>query len=306
MYKLKQQPDDFNVEEVSNIKIDETGKYTYFSVKKKNYTTLRAVEAIASKLNILPKKIGFAGNKDKKAITTQLFSAEKISKSRLEGIKLKDIEITFKGKGDVPICLGDLEGNSFEIVIRNINSKPKMKKEFINYFGEQRFSKNNAQIGKSIVKKDFKTAVELISEGDGIIEKKIKKFLSKNPKNYVGALRTIPKKILSLYVHAYQSLLWNKQAEISSEEYVPIIGFDTNIDSKIIKQEKINCRDFIIKQIPSLSSEGGKRKRIVNAANVSISELEDDELNKSKKKVLIKFTLPKGSYATEFVKNLFQ
>ncbi|MBW2969166.1 tRNA pseudouridine(13) synthase TruD [Candidatus Woesearchaeota archaeon] len=306
MYKIKQQPSDFKVVELSNIKIGETGKYTYFLLKKKDYNTLFAIEMIANKLRIPLKRFGFAGNKDKKAITTQMCSVERVSESKLKSIDLKDISLEFKGKGDEPICLGDLKGNKFEIIARNINSAPKLQKKFINYFGEQRFGRNNALIGKSIIKKDFKKAVELILEGKGAVESKAKAFLEKNPNNYVGALKTIPKKILSLYIHAYQSLLWNKQAKKNSEEIIPIIGFDTKIDSEIIKQEKITNRDFIIKQIPQLSSEGGERKRIVEAKELFISELEEDEINSGKKKVLIKFILPKGSYATEYIKNLFQ
>lgn len=306
MYQIKQQPEDFIVNEISNVEIKDSGKFSYFLLKKKNYTTLRALEMISYKLKIPLKKLGFAGNKDRRAITEQLCSVENVSESKLNSIDLKDISISFKGKGDEPICLGDLEGNSFEIVIRNIEKRPKLKRKFINYFGEQRFSKNNALIGKSIVKKDFKTSVELVLEGSGAVEAKVRNYLQENPNNYVGALKCVPKKILSLYVHAYQSLLWNKQAECSKDRCVPIIGFSTQIDKKIIEKEGITLRDFIIKQIPQLSSEGGVRDRVVEAQNISISELEVDELNDRKQKVLIKFILPKGSYATEFVKNLFQ
>lgn len=306
MYKIKQKPEDFLVKEISTVKCSKQGKYTYFWMKKKNYNTLRAVEMIAKQLKIPLKKLGFAGNKDRKAVTEQMCSVENVSESRLKSIDLKDISIEFKGKGDEPICLGDLEGNSFEIVVRNIDSIPKLQTGFINYFGEQRFSTNNALIGKSIIKKDFKTAVELVLEGSGEVEKKVKEFLEQNPNNYVGGLKCVPKKILSLYVHAYQSLLWNKQAERTQEKIVPIVGFATEIDKEIMENEKITTRDFVIKQIPQLSSEGGERDRIVEAKNISISELESDEMNKGKQKVLIKFVLPKGSYATEYVKNLFQ
>lgn len=305
MYKIKEKPEDFVVQEISAAEYRDQGRYTYFLLRKKDYTTLRAIESIAKQLKIPAKKFGFAGNKDKKAITSQICSVEGISESRLSSVELKDILIEFKGKGDEPICLGDLEGNTFEIVVRNIESKPKIKITFINYFGEQRFSKNNAEIGKFIIKKNFKKAVELLLEGQGFAEKKAKDFLEKNPNNYVGALKCIPKKILSLYIHAYQSLLWNKQAEYSMEDCVPIIGFNTQIDKKIMEQEEITCRDFIIKQMPELSSEGGERKRIIEAKEISISQPEEDELNTGKKKILIKFTLPKGSYATEYLRQLF-
>ncbi|MEM4263699.1 MAG: tRNA pseudouridine(13) synthase TruD [Candidatus Woesearchaeota archaeon] len=312
MYKIKQQPEDFIVKEISTVKPEKEGKYSYFLLKKKNYTTIRALEHIAQALNIQLKKLGFAGNKDKTAITEQVCSAEGIGKEKLEKVKLKDIEIKFLGKGNEPVSLGTLEGNEFEITVRNIDKKPKPKTKFINFFGEQRFSKNNAEIGKAIVKKEFKQAVNLLLEGKGDVEKRIKEYLSKNPNNYVGALRTIPAKILKLYIHAYQSWIWNQTAETHKEEElaeIPLVGFGTIIADKcmadLLLKEKIEPRDFIIREIPELSSEGSSRSFTAEAKDLKIGELEEDELNKGKKKVLIKFKLQKGSYATEFIKQLF-
>lgn len=305
MYKIKQKPEDFIVKEISTVKPQKQGRYTYFWLKKKEYTTLDAMEKIAAQLRIPVKKLGFAGNKDKNAVTEQMCSAEGVAESRLNTIKLKDIEVSYAGKGNLPISLGDLEGNEFAIVVRNIDSEPKLSTHFVNYFGEQRFSKNNALVGKAIVKKDFKKAVELVLEGKGKTEHNVKKYLDANPNNYVGALKCIQKKMLKMYIHAYQSLLWNKRAEKFKEEHIPIVGFNTQIDKKIMDEERITMRDFIIKQIPELSAEGGFRERTAEAKNLSMSELKEDELNPRKKKVLIKFMLPKGSYATEYIRQLF-
>lgn len=319
MYIIKQQAEDFIVREISTVKLEPTGKYSYFWMKKKNYNTLQAVQRIAEMLRIPIKKIGYAGNKDKKAVTEQMISIEEMPKERIEQVKtgnmqMKDLTLEYKGQGNERICLGDLSGNSFEITVRNIEKKPKPKKKFINYFGEQRFSTNNAEIGKAIIKKDFKKAVELILCGTGLTEEKMKGYLAKNPTNHVGALRIMNKKILILYIHAYQSLLWNKAvqkhaAEKNEMTEVPIIGFGTASPDKctdeIMQSEGIKTRDFVIKQIPELSSEGATRQAIAEAKEVSVSALEEDELNQGMKKTVLKFTLPKGSYATEYIKQLF-
>ena len=125
MYKIKQLPEDFIVEEVSNIKIQNDGIYTYFSLKKKDYTTNKAIAQIANSLNIEPKRFSFAGLKDKQAITTQICSVKGISKEQLEKIQLKDIELKYLGKGPTPISMGDLEGNNFTITVRNLERIPK-------------------------------------------------------------------------------------------------------------------------------------------------------------------------------------
>ncbi len=314
MYQIKQQPEDFIVKEISTVKTEPSGKYIYFWMKKRNYNTLEAVRQIADMLRIPLKKIGYAGNKDKKAVTEQMISIESVPKERAEQMKMKDISLEYKGSGEERICLGDLEGNAFEIVVRNIDKKPKAKKKFINYFGEQRFSTNNAEIGKAIIMKDFKKAVELILRGTGMAEERMQAYLEKNTNNYVGALKTSHKKILMLYIHAYQSLLWNRTVQRHTAEKnemtdVPIIGFGIATPDKctdeIMLAEGIKPRDFIIKQIPEISSEGATRRAIAEAKKVSVSALQDDELNPGMKKTIVKFILPKGSYATEYVKQLF-
>ncbi len=293
MYKIKQKPEDFIVNEITNIKLKKKGNYSIFLLKKKNYTTEKAVQTIANKLNIPRKFISYAGNKDKVAITTQYISIKNV---KIKELELKDIRLDFKGYLDKPVLLGDLKGNEFVIKVIS-NKTPKKITKMINYFGEQRFSKNNKEIGKLIVKRDFKRAVSLIIKNDS---EQVKEYLSKNPNDYIGALRKIPLKILKLYVHSYQSYLWNEMVVKSNVKYIPIIGFGTKITENIkgiLEKEEITTRDFIIKQIPELSSEGVERDLFVNIKNLKIEKI--------KKGYIIRFTLPKGSYATEVIKQIF-
>ena len=110
MYKIKQFPEDFIVKEISNVELEDKGNYSYFLLKKTNYSTVRAIEHIAKALRKKPKNIGFAGNKDKNAVTEQFVSFFKINENKIKNLKLKDIELKFIGKGNEPISLGDLEG----------------------------------------------------------------------------------------------------------------------------------------------------------------------------------------------------
>ena len=305
--KIKQIPEDFIVEEKSIMQKQQSGNHLYFYLKKTNYDTSKALQRIAQALHIPIKKIGFAGNKDKKAITTQLCSIRGISEQRLKGLKLKDIEIKIFGKGSSPIVLGDLEGNFFKITLRNLTAMPKIKKEFINYFGEQRFSKNNAEIGKLLVQKKFDKATNLMQH------ETIKAHLKNHPKDHIGALRRLQKNVLRLYVHSYQSLLWNEMVSECDQlpESFPIIGFDTSLEGpagktieSILKKEHINLRDFIFPQMKELSSPGADRKTKVKVQHLKAGKIEEDGLNKGKKKLILEFFLPKGSYATVYIKEL--
>lgn len=300
MYQIKQKPEDFIVKEKINYELKETGEYTYFWMTKKNYDTLKALQQISKITRISLRYFSFAGNKDKQAITTQLCSV----KGNIKNLQITDIEIKILGKSNKPVSLGTLEGNNFEIIVRNIDELPQMKTKFINYFGEQRFSTNNAEIGKAIIKKEWKTSAELMNH------KEVKEALDKG-KDGLTSIKTLPKKILKLYISAYQSKLWNKTVEENKNnlpEEIPIIGFGTKTDDKIkevLNQEEITTRSFIIKEIPEISSEGTTRKTTTEAQELEIGKLEEDELNQGKKKLLLKFFLPKGSYATEFIKQNF-
>ncbi len=302
MYGIKQEPEDFRVDEVTNIEPKQSGEYSLWWMTKTNYNTMDAVVRIAKSLNIPAKFIGFAGTKDKRAVTKQLISISKVSKEKIEELKIKDIELEFFGHYDKPLSLGDLKGNKFRIIVSGVDDVPEAKNKMRNLYGEQRFSGQNAEIGKLIIKGDFKSAAEKIAES----QDKVREHLEEKEKDYVGALRNIPKKILRIYVHAYQSLLWNKMAEkIEDDIDLPIIGFGTEFeDYKVEKiaqdlmdEEGIDYRDFIIREIPELSAEGGERRVFV--------DVEDLEIEKKENKIELRFFLPKGSYATVFVASLF-
>jgi len=306
MYKLKQKPDDFLVEEVIDYPLAESGKYHVYKLWKKGYSTIDAVRLISAKLNV--REIGYAGLKDKNAITVQFVSIlggrELDEEYDFDNIKLN--LVGFRSERLFPGCL---KGNKFKIVIRNIdeNLAGDIKKieRMVNYFGEQRFSNKNVDIGRSIIKGDYAVAVELINEINQL-------DLSKQ--DALGTLNRYDKSLLRLYLHAYQSFLWNKCVDLYLDDdsndknfNMPMIGFgiDSNeyID-KVLGDENVGIRDFILRKLQGMGLEGGDRAVFVNVEDLNVSDLEDDELNSGMKKCTVSFTLPKGSYATEYIKQI--
>lgn len=321
MYTLKQIPEDFIVKEIPDREFGEEGIYMICILKKKNYNTEDALQQLAKALNTTRKNIGFAGTKDRNAITQQHISLFKGSIQRIQELKLKDIELIPAGRSKQPLSLGDLKGNEFIITIRNLESNTKIKKldKFPNFFDSQRFSGNNVEIGKLIVQKKFKDACILL-EKDSKHSIPIKEALEKQPNNYVNAIQSLPEKLLLLFLHAFQSKIWNETLEQylktktkHQKEKVPLVGFEEIEDKElkkiileILEREGINQREFIIREIPSLTLEGSERKTHAEIHNLKIGKLEDDELNKGKKKILLSFWLDKGSYATMAIKYLLE
>ena len=127
MYKIKESPEDFIVEEIPLIEFKDKGSYTYFLLEKRNYNTEKALQLLSKYFNIPRKKFSHSGNKDKTAITRQYVSV----KGKINNIELKDIKVTIKGYGDEPISLGDHKENKFTINVIT-NQQPKKTDFFIN------------------------------------------------------------------------------------------------------------------------------------------------------------------------------
>jgi len=244
MYQIKQIPEDFRVKEIPLHSPQPKGKYLVLYVKKKGMNSEEVAQRIASLLHVPRKKIGYAGNKDKRAITEQYMS--------VQGVKWKGtilctdpLEISALGYLDEPITLGCLKGNVFEITIRNVDHIPGMPKKVLNLFGPQRFSDNNAQIGKLIVQRKFLEAARELA----LREAKVHDHLQQYPQDGVGALLQIPKKDIQLRVHSYQSLLWNNIARkiaLAHPDIVelPLVGF--GMDAQGIVKDIIEETFFIM------------------------------------------------------------
>ena len=325
MYKIKHKPEYFIVKEISNVKLMDKGEFAVFLLKKTNYNTIDVIKRIANFLKIKQRQIGYGGNKDKVAITEQYISVPNRLKDKLNKFELKDVELKFVGYTNESLFLGDLIGNKFEIVISDL-SEDKVnqfiakygeqdKIKIINYFGEQRFSRNNSDIGKALVKGNFKLALELIGDTNNGLSKEFKSYLDKNKNDYVGALKLVPDKLLKLFVHAYQSFMWNYVVKIFIDDNVvsklkniniPLLGFGSEIHdelntiySEIMSKESISQRDFIIKALPHLSQEGAERDLFVFAEDFKI-------LEQANEKIKVCFKLKKGSYATEVVRQVLE
>ncbi len=300
--QIKTIPEDFVVREVATLPLG-NGKYDYYLLQKKGWTTLGAVKRLAHFLQIPLKDIGFAGNKDKQAVTCQYLSVTGVPRKKVEQFVLPDVTLTYQGSGDKRLNLGDLIGNAFDIIVRDLPERKALSITKIkNYFDEQRFGvkQQNAPIGKALIQGRFKDACDLLE-------------ISYDGKDYLKALRLIPKKLLRLYVASYQSHLWNIVAEKTEDvETLPLLGFLTDLTGKtgtlyknLLKKEGVKPEDFLLKSMPELLTEGDERPLYAAVQNFSYT-YENDELHPMHFKCLLHFELQKGAYATMVVKQLFR
>ena len=265
----------------------EKGKYNLFLLRKKGITTHHALKIISKKFGV--SKIGFAGLKDKHAITEQY-----ITMLNGNDFKERNIELIKVGTTDKMLSKGDLIGNEFTITLHDCKTKnlPKIveeinKKGVPNYFGPQRFGirGDNHKIGKHIVKRNFEKALKMINR--------------QYRKSY-KELSQVGKERLKFFVNAYQSWLFNKMLAgyVKKQKYfrgfLPLVGYYTK-DAKIIKQISITRENFRINEL-KFSVKGGKRKAFIKTS-IAYTII----IGNSAK---LRFILPAGSYASVVLKEV--
>ncbi|MFH0904760.1 MAG: tRNA pseudouridine(13) synthase TruD, partial [Methanobacteriota archaeon] len=170
---IRQQIEDFVVEELTNRVEIINGKYLIVELSKRNWDTHHLVRELSRILRVSQDRFGWAGTKDRRAFTKQKISIWDMSEEELSRVRLKDVELTPVGRSNKKISLGDLWGNRFKITIRDIalskdEAPGRMKaitEELENgapdFFGVQRFGENRPVthiVGEAIVRGDLKDA----------------------------------------------------------------------------------------------------------------------------------------------------
>ncbi len=173
-------------------------------------------------------------------------------------------------------------------------------------------------------------------------ERSIATYLSGHPGSFGPAFELLDPNLRVLYVSAYQSFLWNRMLgtllrrmpdtyEVSyaagshvfyrsldpglhdrlCELAIPLItpgqafeGEVAEAAQRILAGEGIEPRQLRLKKLRHTFFGKGIRAAIAAPAGLS-SEAGEDEINRGRRKLVLRFELPKGSYATVLLKRLF-
>lgn len=182
---IKARVTDFRVEEIATpIHLDNRGRFTVAKITLTNWETNRFCNQLSAKLRIPRNRVFFAGTKDKRAVTSQLFVID-APMNKVAEVDLPDVEIEVLGRTHQKIGFGNHRGNRFTIVVRGCcdeEGRPLSEdaalreveritsameaslgaNRFPNWIGPQRFGSGRPvtpYVGREVVRGDFEAAV---------------------------------------------------------------------------------------------------------------------------------------------------
>ena len=266
---LKLDPQHFRVDEVSRYPVPHpNGRVTILRVEALEIEQNELFRRLTAALSLPPGVIGFAGTKDRRALTTQLVSIPG-GPLRLDDLHLSGVRILESYRAEEGLFLGHLYGNYFDIRVSGVGTNPEATSDLIrstarslealggfpNFFGPQRFGEIRPVthlVGRALVLHSVTEAVEtyLTAEAEGETgdgkearrayrehhdaERALREFPHHLRFERVlldrlargdppeRAFRALPRHLKSLFVHAYQSFLFNEYLSLRIQEGLPL------------------------------------------------------------------------------------
>jgi tRNA pseudouridine13 synthase len=255
--RLREEMEDFRVDEISRYPMPEaSGRYVVMRVRAVDVEQNTLLARMGGALGLPPGSIGYAGTKDRRAITTQLLSFP-WPRPGLPSLQLSGVTVLEAYRARDPVGLGALYGNRFWLCLRDLRGEAEVLEAriraieqdlrsaggFPNFFGPQRFGEARPVthwVGRALVHGSVEQAVEtylswLPERAEAGSEPFRRAFgqtrdvaaaLRSFPAAFTfertlldrlqrgrdasAAFHALPRGLRTLFVHAYQSYLFNR------------------------------------------------------------------------------------------------
>ena len=158
---LRATPEDFFVDERLGFDPDGVGEHVFVHVEKRGANTDWIARELAKFAGVPPMNVSYSGIKDRHAITRQTFSVHMPGKTEPDWRAFDSDErrVISARRHSRKLKRGTHKSNAFRIVLRNVEGDrdrvDKIVREIAahgvpNYFGEQRFGRDAANVEKAI------------------------------------------------------------------------------------------------------------------------------------------------------------
>jgi tRNA pseudouridine13 synthase len=247
--KLKQQPEDFQVEEQTDVVPGSAGPYAFYRLTKRGWTTPDALAAVRRRWQVDLRRVSYGGLKDRHAHSVQYVT---IFHGPRRGLSRHRITLEYLGQVERPFTSQDIRSNRFVVTVRDLTPGegesvgPALEEVRVdgvpNYFDDQRFGSVRAGgefVARLLVLQRYEDALRQALAAPYEFDRKEQKkekavllahwgdwpvckarlpcgharslvdYLVSHPGDFRGALARLRPELRGLYLSAYQSHLWN-------------------------------------------------------------------------------------------------
>lgn len=160
--RLRETPEDFRVDELPAYAPSGSGEHTFVRVQKRLRTTEEVARELARAAGVRPGDVGYAGRKDRVALTTQWFSVPGLDPARALSLELPGLRVLEAAPHPHKLRTGHLRGNRFEIAVRGASLEVAqrarerldeiVRRGFPNRYGPQRYGRDgdNAERARAL------------------------------------------------------------------------------------------------------------------------------------------------------------
>lgn len=316
--RLKAEFADFIVREELGYPLAGEGEFVAVKVRKTNANTLFVGEQLAKFVGISAKNMSYAGLKDRHAVTEQWFCLHLAGKETpdFSAFECEGVEILEVTRHNRKIRTGALEGNYFELLLRDVEKTDELKQRlnqlqavgFPNYFTEQRFGRDGHNL----------TQAQRWASGEISVKDRKKRSF------YLSAARS---EVFNLVVS--QRIADQQMQTVLLGDYLQLAGsnsfFEVKVEDLVQSQQRLDENDVLL-TAPligenSLEQKGNEREKAIVAQHENlISLMKKERMNAARRAILCKpqdlhwqfepeglrliFFLNSGSYATGLVREL--
>lgn len=158
MPRIRAQPEDFVVEELSLFPPIGNGNHTHLWVEKRLRTTDDVARDLARAAGVPPREVGYAGRKDRHAVTRQWFSVPELDPEKARELELPGARVVEAVRHAHRLRVGQLRGNAFTLRVRDVDRAAATAAEerldemlahgMPNRFGRQRFGRDGGNVAR--------------------------------------------------------------------------------------------------------------------------------------------------------------
>jgi len=315
------QPEDFQVEEIPAYLPSGAGEHLYVRVEKRNLTTPDLVRLLAREARVNERDIGYAGLKDRHALTSQWFSLPQSAAPPDAWSLPETIRILEASRHGNKLRTGHLRGNRFRITLTGLDPAAFERARTLvaelertglsNYFGGQRFGRGGDNLERALgwLRGGARARLPafLYKLYPSVVQAEVfNRYLTLRREGGLGrALEGEVMRLANAGSHFIVTDAAAESARLERRDIVPtgpIIGpkmFPSSGEPQALEQRAIEALGLEPAVLEALgrAAPGARRDLVVYPGDLTLSELGESRAE-------LVFVLPSGSYATILVREL--